>query len=299
MEEYFRFKQFSVRNRDSALKVGTDAVILGAAMTINPADRRLLDVGTGTGVIALMAAQRLSAFRSDDCGASEQGFLIKHTDGVCSSESAFFVEAIDLDAPSADEAAWNFRNSPWPSRLSSICCPLQEFRPSAPYDLIFSNPPFYDDSLLNPDARESGARHTLSLSYRELCSFAADHLCPEGRLSLILPAEVETALLRTAASFGLRPFRLLRIRTTASKPFRRLLAEFSLGPSTSSPLPASTACSSSSPLPASTVCSSSSPLSARAHSDAVSARCLEEELTLQDGPVRTPAYASLCSEFYL
>lgn len=244
MASSFRFRRFSVRNTDSALKVGTDAVLLGAAVTLKDTDRRLLDIGTGTGVIALMAAQRLSDIT--DCGSGRHSFSI---------------DAIDIDAPSAAEAALNFKESPWQENLRAICCPLSAFGPEEKFDLIFSNPPYYDNSLVNPDARETAARHTGSLSYREICAFAAKNLCPEGRLAMILPSESETALKRTAASFGLRLFRILRIRPTAAKPVRRIIAEFSL-----SSLPACPA---------------------------------DEELVLQQGNARAPEYEALTKDFYL
>lgn len=228
----FRFKQFEVRNEDSALKVGTDAVLLGAAMTVSPDDRRALDIGTGTGVIALMLAQRCPGCR---------------------------ITAIDIDGPSAAEAELNFNASPWAERLTARHCPLSGFVPEGEFDLIFSNPPYYDDSLRNPDAREADARHTGSLSFSEICEFAREHLADDGRLSLVLPAQSENALRRTAASFGLTLFRILRIRTTASKPFARIVAEFARGRRTP----------------------------------------VEEELTLQNGASRTPEYAALTSEFYL
>ena len=219
----FRFRQFSVKNEASAMKVGTDAVLLGAAMTLLPSDRSLLDVGTGTGVIALMAAQRLKAM--------PVAALPVATDNTAAP--VFQIDAIDIDPASAAEAAENFAASPWSAHLRALCTPLsaynQEDAHDAPagFDLIFSNPPYYDSSLKNPDARESAARHTETLSYRELCAFAEAHLRPEGRLSLILPASCEKDLLRTAASFGLFPFRLLRILTTPAKPVSRLIAEFS------------------------------------------------------------------------
>lgn len=244
MDSLFRFRRFSVHNTASALKVGTDAVLLGAAMTLNEQDCNLLDIGTGTGVIALMAAQRLSQARRDP--ESEQ----------------FRIDAIDIDAPSAAEAALNFRESPWAQSLMAECCPLSGFSPDRKYDLIFSNPPYYDNSLVNPDERETAARHTGSLSYREICAFAAENLVPGGRLSLILPAESGTALVRTAASFGLRLFRLLRIRTTASKPVRRIIAEFRLA-------------------------------------EGAVMFPVEEELVLQQGSSRTEEYSALTEDFYL
>lgn len=237
----FRFRQFSVRNERSALKVGTDAVLLGAAMTFPETDRdlRLLDIGTGTGVIALMAAQRL-----------------------CDAGRRFHIEAIDIDLASAQEAADNFAGSPWAGHLSAIHCPLQDYQPTDEgFDMIFSNPPFYDNSLTNPDAREATARHTESLSYREICAFAAAHLSGEhGRLAMILPAGEERSLIRTAASFGLQLHRLLRIRTTARKDPRRIIAEF---------------------------CS------------VRTASVQEKEIILQDGNSRSEDYRKLTEEFYL
>lgn len=227
----FRFKQFSVCQDNSALKVGTDAVVLGAVMTIAPSDSRMLDIGTGTGVIALMAAQRSEAV----------------------------IDAIDIDAPSAREAAQNFAASPWAERLHSHCAALGDYKPDGEFDLIFSNPPYYDNSLTNPDARETIARHIESLSYRDICSFASDYLADKGRLSLILPSESERSLLRTAASFGLFPFRTIRIKTTETKAPKRIIVEFSRSRQST----------------------------------------IETVLTLQSGSERSAEYSELTEEFYL
>ena len=145
----FCFRQFSVINERSALKLGTDAVVLGAAMTL-PASSpgpQCLDIGTGTGVIALMLAQRCPRAR---------------------------ILGIDIDLPSFEEAAENFARSPWPDRLTAAHLSLEQLdtqldvsydRASTAegegcpqFDLIFSNPPYYDTSLLNPDIREAAAR---------------------------------------------------------------------------------------------------------------------------------------------
>lgn len=236
MASSFRFKRFEVAHGRSALKVGTDAVVLGAAMSLKPGDRRLLDIGTGCGVIALMAAQRLA-----------------------SVAEGFHIEGIDIDAPSVEEAKANFAASPWAANLQATETALEEYAPDAPLDLIFSNPPFFENSLRNPDPREMLARHTDTLSYRDICAFAARNLAPEGRLSLILPSEAADSLVRTAASFGLHPFRKLSVRTTPRKAPKRLLTEFSR---TRGPV-------------------------------------AEESLTLQDGPARSAQYADLTKEFYL
>jgi len=209
-------------------------VLLGAAMTIPPQARKALDIGTGTGVIALMVAQR-----SKDC----------------------IIRAIDIDPESAKEAQWNFENSPWSSRLSAQCVDLLQYESGQPFDLIFSNPPYFENSLKNPSARESAARHTSELSYREICAFAARCLSPQGTLSMILPAAEETSLIRTAASWGLKPFRIISVKTTAKKSVSRIVAEFAF--------------------------------------DSQGRGLRREELVLQNGPDRTPEYQKLCEAFYL
>ncbi len=240
----FRFKQFSVKNEKSAMKIGTDGVLLGSAMTITGFERRMLDVGAGTGLIALMAAQRNAQAE---------------------------ITAIDIDEASAREAAYNFAKSSFSERLSAMCTPLSCFSPENSFDLIFSNPPYYDTSLLNPKPRQAVARHTETLSYKDLCAFAAEYLTRAGggdlvgRLSIILPSDCERELLRTATSYGLQLFRILRIRTTPTKPFSRIIAEFTISVNAS-----------------------------------LESLPLEEELTLlQEDDSRSPDYKALTSAFYL
>ena len=274
----FRFKQFSVKNEKSAMKVGTDGVLLGSAMTITGFEKRMLDVGTGTGLIALMAAQRNAQAE---------------------------ITAVDIDEASAREAAYNFAKSPFSERLTALCTPLSRFSPENSFNLIFSNPPYYDTSLLNPKPRQAAARHTETLFYRDLCAFAAEYLTRVGsggdlpgkavsdqeancenpqagcglkakmqtgcgleaktqacRLSIILPSDCERELLRTAASYGLQLFRILRIRTTPTKPFSRIIAEFTISVNAS-----------------------------------LESLPLEEELTLlQEDGSRSPEYKALTSE---
>ena len=204
----FRFKKFSVVNERSAMKVNTDGVLLGAAMTIRPEDRKMLDIGTGTGTIALMAAQRVA----DVCGQA------------C-------LDAIDIDEPSAAEASMNFAGSPWDGSLHAHNLSLDDFAAAYPdnkYDLIFSNPPYFEDSLTAPDERKSTARHTSDgLSYRDIFEFAKDRLTAQGRVSLVLPADQEADLCRYARMCGLHLFRIVRIRTVPRKAPSRIVAEFS------------------------------------------------------------------------
>lgn len=206
----FNFKRFSVVNERSAMKVNTDGVLLGAAMTIYSTDRNFLDVGTGTGTIALMAAQRISDI---------------------SAKSLYKVDAVDLDEPSIQEAAANFQNSPWGDHICAHHSAFDEFAEAhtdSGYDLIFSNPPYFEDSLLAPQERRSQARHTATgLSYRELLDFAKDALSENGRFSIVLPADQEMALCRYARMCGLHLFKILRVRTVPRKDPTRIIAEFS------------------------------------------------------------------------
>ena len=125
----FRFKKFEVRNEKSAMKVNTDGVLLGIAAPVNSSDSDILDIGTGTGTIALILAQRLH----DTCGI---------TDNVS-------IAGIDIDAPAAEEAGINFSNSPWADSLTAKNISLEDFSAETgdrKFDLIVSNPPYYDAS---------------------------------------------------------------------------------------------------------------------------------------------------------
>lgn len=208
----FRFKRFEVVNERSAMKVNTDGVLLGALMTILPTDRTLLDIGTGTGTIALMAAQRLS-----QCG-------ICHADRSAENR----VDAIDIDEASAEEAEANFRNSPWLEALHAYHTSLDEFASDRKYDLVFSNPPYFEDSLNAPEERRNNARHTSTgLSYREILEFASERLTDNGHVAFVLPAETEQPLCRHARMNGLHLFRIVRVRTVPRKEPSRIIAEFS------------------------------------------------------------------------
>lgn len=213
----FRFKHFSVKDDVSAMKVGTDAVMLGGVMTLSTEDRTLLDVGTGSGIISLMVAQRLSVMKSD--------------------VQSFFIDAIDIDSGAAVEAAENFSASKWGDSLRSIHSSLEDylellrsrdFGLVCKYDVIFSNPPYFDFSLQSPDARRATARNSdVGLSYREIIDFAVEFLSDRGRLSLVLPSSDEVDLIGYALSRGLSPFRIVRARSVARKAPVRIIAEFS------------------------------------------------------------------------
>ena len=166
----FRFKQFAVEQDDVAMKVGTDGVLLGAWADCEGA-KRILDIGTGTGVIALQMAQR---------------------------NPEAHIQAVEIDEAAARRARANFDNSPWAERLEVEQTAVQEFESAEKFDLIVSNPPYFVDSLLPPDAKRSTARHTHDLTFEELDSAVCRLLADDGRFALILPvAEFEKYLALT------------------------------------------------------------------------------------------------------
>lgn len=205
------------------MKVNTDGVLLGAVVPVFGADCRVLDIGTGTGVIALMLAQRLTA-------DTEQASRMR----------PLRILGIDIDPDAAAEAAENFASSEWAETLTAEEVSLESLEvrlagtASEAFDIIVSNPPYYDSSLTNPDGKKAVARHTNlpqgSLSYREVMEFAAQHLSETGRLSVVLPSDQEFAALRYARMCGLHLSYLLRVRTVERKQPKRFIATFVTAP---------------------------------------------------------------------
>lgn len=196
---YFQFKQFRIEQAQCAMKVSTDACVLGAVADVAGA-HRLLDIGTGTGLLALMAAQRNPTAQ---------------------------IEAVELDEAAATQAQTNFAESPWACRLTLHAQALAEFaatRPS-PFDHILCNPPFFRHSLRPPDARRATARHTApdTLTFAELAHFAANFLTPEGQLTVLLPPPEMQHFELEASRAALFPLTRLVLRHRAgSKPLRHI-----------------------------------------------------------------------------
>ena len=187
---FFKFKQFTIWHDKCAMKVGTDGVLLGAWA---PLGSRILDVGTGSGLIARMLMQR--------CPEAE-------------------VEGIDIDEAAVAQAkengvrAFQARLQDWKSDIGDC------------YDLIVSNPPYFQNSLKNPDRGRELARHTDSLGYEELIAHSARLLKEEGQLALILPAEAEEEIRNLAAPYSLFPTHITRVYSKETKPARRVILAF-------------------------------------------------------------------------
>ena len=170
----FKFKQFKVVQAENAMKVGTDAMLLGAF--VNPANRKLgLDVGAGTGVLSLMIAQK--------------------NDTIC-------FDAIELDQKSADECALNFENSKWSKRLKVLRMNFLDFDARDSYDLIVSNPPYHRSTLLNRDPRKASARHEASLPMFDFIKNVSRLITMDGEFWIIIPAENHKIWTKTCAQFG-------------------------------------------------------------------------------------------------
>lgn len=181
------------------MKVGTDGVLLGAWVRPESA-ARILDIGTGTGLIALMLAQR--------CGGE--------------------IDAIDIDTDSCMQAKENVQSSPWPDRVRVIHASLQEYRPGYRYDLIVSNPPYFIDSFAASDEARNRARQaSASLSYDELLHGVIRLLHLTGRFCVILPSKEGQLFLEKAAQNGLFCNHITQVLTREGKEAKRVLMEFS------------------------------------------------------------------------
>jgi tRNA1Val (adenine37-N6)-methyltransferase len=180
------------------MKVGTDGVLLGAWTDVDGI-ASVLDIGTGSGLIALMLAQRSSAA----------------------------IDAIEIEEKAFSQARENIAESIFKERISVFHTSLQEFHPQRCYDLIVSNPPYFSQSLKNPQEEKTLARHSDTLSQEDLLSFAAQHLSKDGRLSVIFPVEEGLSFIKKAKELSLPCRRLTRVIPREGAEAKRLLIELS------------------------------------------------------------------------
>jgi len=202
MSKPFQFKEFSIEQDRCAMKIGTDGVLLGAWTSIqNPYS--ILDIGAGTGILALMLAQRSDA---------EQ------------------IDALEIDEDAYEQCVENFENSPWADRLFCYHAAFDEFveeMEDEKYDLIISNPPFHSSGSSEDRSSREVARFQDALPFEELVCGVAKLLSENGTFSLIIPKEEEENFIRLASEQKLYPIKITEVKGTASSKVKRSLISFS------------------------------------------------------------------------
>lgn len=198
----FTFKQFSVQQDKTAMKVGTDGVLLGAWTPINHNPFSILDIGAGTGIIALMLAQRTAAQQ---------------------------IDALEIDEAAYEQATENFENSPWNDRLFCFHAGLDEFieEPEDEYDLIVSNPPFYSEDYKTENEKRDLARFQDAMPFEELIEAADLLLSENGIFAVILPFKEEKSFIALAKESELYPTKITHVKGTPTSEVKRSLLAFS------------------------------------------------------------------------
>ena len=198
----FQFKKFTLDQDRCAMKIGTDSVLLGAWTPIENNPNSILDIGTGTGIIALMLAQRSSANQ---------------------------IDAFEIDENAFEQATDNFENSPWNERLFCFHAALDEFveEPEDEYDLIVSNPPFYNEDYKSNDEQRDLARFQDAMPFENLIEAAALLLSENGIFSVIIPFKEEEKFLALAKEHELFPIKITRVKGTPTTEIIRSLLAFS------------------------------------------------------------------------
>lgn len=197
----FHYKQFTIDDSNSAMKVGTDGTLLGCWVDIYGA-KKMLDVGCGSGVLTAICAQK---------------------------NDQLLITAIDVESGAVLDAKNNVSRlpGPWRKRIKILHARLQDFTPDEKFDLIIANPPFFENSQVSPDDARNFARHTNSLHYREILTFASSHLINKGKINLILPYQNGLEAIEVARGLSFYPTRVCTVYPVPKKPPHRLLIEFS------------------------------------------------------------------------
>ncbi len=198
--DIFHFKQFSIRQDRCPMKVGTDGVLLGAWTETSGAET-ILDIGAGTGLISIMLAQKTMTAT---------------------------IDAVEIDEKAALQARENMNASPWATRLNIFPVSIQAFlqQGKGPYDLIVSNPPFYDRALLSDNPEKNRVRHTVTLNHRDLLEAVSTLLSSQGKFTLILPVAEGVRFREMASRYLLYCSRTTAVKTKSGKAPTRLLLQF-------------------------------------------------------------------------
>lgn len=194
----FKFKKFSISQGQHGMKVGTDGVLLGAWADLTGC-KTILDIGTGTGIIAIMAAQR---------------------------NAKAMITAIEIMPEAAHQAMANTEASPWGRRINVLCTDVREYSPASSPDAILCNPPYFQRSLTSPDKNRNLSRHDCSLSFEELVNCAVRMSSDLTRFNIILPFVSFGTFTGIAAESGLHLQRMTQVFTRQGKPAKRVLASF-------------------------------------------------------------------------
>lgn len=197
----FNFKQFTIKQDRCAMKIGTDGVLLGAWSPIPDNCYSVLDIGTGTGIIALMIAQRSNANQ---------------------------IDALEIDESAYEQATENFENTPWSDRLFCFHAGLDELidEPEDEYDLIISNPPFYTENFKTENDQRDLARFEDAMPFEMLVEAADLLLSENGIFSVIIPFKEEGHFIDLAKEFELFPIKLTRVKGTPTSEIKRSLLAF-------------------------------------------------------------------------
>ncbi len=204
----FQFKQFTIRQDKTAMKVGTDGVLLGAWVDLGHNPESILDIGTGTGLIALQLAQR---------------------------SNCQIIDALEIEPNAFEQAVENFENSNWGDRLFCYHASIDDYAIEIDdtYDLIISNPPFYNSTYKELEQKRALARHTKSLTFERLLNLTSKLLSKKGTCAFIIPSQEESEFLELAAGNNLFPLRITRVKGNIKTNFKRTLLQ--LGHAKSSP----------------------------------------------------------------
>ena len=196
----FHFKSFSIEQDRCSMKVGTDGILLGAWADVEGA-QRILDIGTGTGLIAIMLAQR--------------------------AEEAM-IDAVEIEEEACRQASENMAKAPWPARLQSIHIAIQDYARSGcePYDLIVSNPPFFSGGTFSANQDKTEVRHTVKLPHGDLLSAVRNLLTPDGKFCVVLPLIEGLRFRELARSYNLYCTKITEVYSRADKQLERLLMQF-------------------------------------------------------------------------
>ena len=203
-KDQFDFKQFSIVQKHTAMKVGTDSVVLGAWVNLT-CIQTILDIGTGTGLIALMAAQRNSSAQ---------------------------IDAIEINNMAVEEARYNIARSPWKDRIKIMYGKAQDYarKSTKKYDLIISNPPYFSAGTVSPSTKRHQARHDTELPLKELLEVANHLLSPKGALAVVIPAQKKNEFLTIAHEEQLFLSRETSFFSKKGKPVERWLLELKRAP---------------------------------------------------------------------